>query len=1172
MQVSSFLRLVSLIVVGATIFAATAVAQVTTGSLSGTVVDPTGAVVSDATVTLINQGSGAKQQATTSSSGAFRFTFLSVGRYDLEISKPGFRSLKSSGIAVDANIEHTLGSLKMDVGQTTESVEVSSAAPLVESAQAQVSTAITGEALQTFAGVGENEGADFIALTLPGVAASRDNNFSNANGVGFTVNGIRGRNNDQQIDGQNNNDNSVAGPALFVSDVDFVNEYQATTSNFGPEYGRNSGSVINVVTKNGTNRWHGTVFGDETNSVFTSLTNIEKSFEGVTKPPRFNQEFTGGSIGGPLLKNKVFVFGGFDNQIDSSSAFFSTGALIPTPNGIGTLAGCFPGSASITALSNLGPYAVGGAPTVAGAPQTAYFDNAPVNNTTDPTNGDPACGYQLAGIQRFLPNGFHIYDWITRLDVHATDSDSLYVRYLYQRENFFNVAVTATSNAAGYPVNVPSLGQSGLIGWTHTFNNRMLNEFRVGYSRNAVQFGSNTVGSVPLMSNVADAMTSIGFTNSTLLGFGPASNFPEGRIVNSYQLQDNFSYTKGQHQLKWGANITNQRSPNVFLPGYNGIYTFSDWGAYAANTPSSTTLDEGNPEYPFKEWDTFLYVGDDWKVRHNLTLNLGLTWSYLGQPANLFHQETVAQQTGSNPVWLPSLPLSATTTPSIPALHNLFGPSIGFAWSPDTPFTRNGNTVIRGGYRLTYDPAFYNIFLNDATTSPAVLGDTFAGPGLPGVPASPLGPSVRAAYATLLPFGQLDPRNSPEVTINPHLSPDRVHEWSLGIQRNVAKDAAFEVRYVGNHGENLFQSVDVNPYIQGLASAFPSYIPAGDTPCPTASAVVPAAVGRVNCNTGIQLEVGNSGYSNYDGLQAEFRTSNIFRQLTLRTSYTWSKTMDNVSEIFNTFAGGNSETYAQNPLNVKGGEYSLSGIDFPQTWTLSFIEDVPFMRAQRGLLGHIAGGWAVSGTYILQSGQNYTPTQFFINSATSPIEDVAFDQAFNNTVPDVVRPFVGSTHAPATQVGIFAGDACVAYGAGCSLAPTSLVSLNGINNGAVAQVTNSQVRFIANGGEAETVFGVPFGNVRRNSVRDYHTDLGNFTAFKNFKFWERATLQWHMTMNNVFNHPNYGNTIPGISTFIESAGAGGAGAAFADPTVQSDANLSCPAGARCVYFGLKVIY
>ncbi len=1177
MQVRFFFRLVSLIVLGTAILSATGVAQVSTGSLSGTVVDPSGAVVSDATVTLINEGSSAKQQATTSTAGAFRFTFLSVGRYDLEISKPGFRSLKSSGISVDANIEHTLGALKLDVGQTSESVEVSSAAPLVESAQAQVSTAITGEALQTFSGVAENEGADFMALTLPGVAASRDNNFSNTNGVGFTVNGIRGRNNDQQIDGQNNNDNSVAGPALFVSDVDFVSEYQATTSNFGPEYGRNSGSVINVVTKNGTNHWHGTVFGDETNSVLTSLTNVEKDFEGVTKPPRFNQEFTGGTIGGPLLKNKVFVFGGFDNQVDSSSTIAGTGSLSPTPNGIGQLAGCFPGSASVTALSNFGPFAIGaGSPTVpAGTTTTANYGPATGVTVPVPNDGGTGCNVELGGIQRSLPNGFHIYDWVSRLDIHATDKDSFYIRYLYQKENFFDVAVTATSNAAGFPVNVPSLGQSGLVAWTHTFNNRMLNELRVGYERNAVQFGGNTLGSVPLMSQVANALASISFQDSTLLGWGVASNFPEGRIVNSYQLQDNFSYTKGQHQLKWGANITNQRSPNVFLPGYNGVYVFQDWGTYAANTPANTTLDIGNPEYPFKEWDTFLYVGDDWKIRHNLTLNLGLTWSYLGQPANLFHQETVAQQTGSNPVWLPSLPLSATTTPSIPALHNLFGPSIGFAWSPDTPFTRNGNTVIRGGYRLTYDPAYYNIFLNDATSSPVVLGQTFpVTPGpIPGLPAAPFGPAVRSAYASLLPFGQLDPRNSPEVTINPHLSPDKVHEWSLGIQRNVTKDAAVEVRYVGNHGENLFQSINANPYIAGLASAFPSYIPAGDTPCSASGAgSVTAAVGRVNCNTGIQLQVGNTGFSNYNGLQAEFRTSNIFRQLTLRTSYTFSKTMDNVSEIFNTFAGGNSETYAQNPLNVKGGEYSLSGIDFPQTWTLSFIEDIPLMRSQHGLLGHIAGGWALSGTYILQSGQNYTPTQFFINSATSPIEDLAFDSAFNNTVPDVVRPFVGSKSAPVTQVGIYAGDACGAYGAGCSLPGTTLLSLNGINNGAVNTVTNSQVRFIANGGEAESVFGAPFGNVRRNSVRDYHTNNSNFTLFKNIKFAERATLQWHMTMNNVFNHPNYGNTIPGISTFIENAGVAGEGTAFGDPKVQSDANLACPGGVRCVYFGLKVIY
>jgi len=450
---------------------------------------------------------------------------------------------------------------------------------------------------------------------------------------------------------------------------------------------------------------------------------------------------------------------------------------------------------------------------------------------------------------------------------------------------------------------------------------------------------------------------------------------------------------------------------------------------------------------------------------------------------------------------------------------------------------------------------------------------------LPGLPAAPFGPAIRAEYASLLPLGQLDPRNSPELTSPSTLRPDRVHAWSLGVQREITKDAVFEVRYVGNHAEDLFQSVNANPEIAGLQSAFPGAIPAGLTPCPAANAAVPSAIGRINCNEGILLQVGNTGFSNYNGLQTEFRTTNIFHQLTLRTGYTFSKTLDNTSEIFNTFGAGNSSTYAQNPLNVKGGEYGISGLDFPNTWTLSFVEDLPFMRTQHGVLGHIVGGWALSGTYILQSGQPFTPSQLAVNAFSSPVEDVAFDQSFNNTIPDVIRPFLGSASAPQTQVGIYAGDACAAspaftnWAVACATPPSTLISLNSLNaSGTVTQVSNSQVRVIANGGEAESIFNTPFGNAGRNILRDYHTNIGNFTLFKNIKFSERATLQWHMTMDNVFNHPNYGNTIPGISPYIENAGVPGANTTFGDPKVTSTADLACPAGSRCIFFGLKVIY
>ena len=1183
------------------LFCFPATAQVVTGSLSGTVTDQTGAVVDGATVILTNEATNATAKATSSASGAFRFSLLAVGHYTIDVSKEGFRKLRVQGAAVDANNESTLGALKMQVGQTSESVEVTAAPPLVESAQAQVTTAITGEALQTFAGVAENQGLDFIALTLPGVGASRDDNFTNTNGVGFSVNGIRGRNNDQQIDGQNNNDNSVAGPAIFVSDADFVSEYQVTTSNFGPEYGRNSGSVVNNVIKSGGNHWHGTVFGQEANSIFTSLTNTEKDFSGITKPPRFNQEYTGGTIGGPLVKDRLFVFGGFDDQIFSSKTTDVTGLLTPTPAGITTLATCFPGSPSVAALQTYGPYGVGaGNPTPSGSPTLLYSDNAPVNNTTDPNNGNvAACGYEVNGIQRTVPDGSHFYNWVSKLDYHATSADTISMRYLFQKQIFFNAEVAAGAQADGFPVNVPSLSQSALVDWTHTFSNRFLNELRAGYSRATVQFGGNTLGTVPTINDVGGALTSVAFTNGALLGYGPpSSNFPQGRIVNSYQLQDNLSFTMGRHQLKWGANITNQRSPNVGLPTYDGAFQFGDYGAYAANVPSAVSAVVGSPNFDFHEWDTFLYMGDDWKVKSNLTLNLGLTWSYLGQPANLFHQETVARQSGGNPLWDPNLPTSVTTSPNIGLVRNLFGPSIGFAWSPNGWGTGNGKTVVRGGYRLTYDPAFYNIFLGNSESAPVVLNQTFPTaqvPNPPGITAAPFGPAIRALYAPLFPTGQLDPRNSPEIITPPTLRPDKVHEWSLGIQREITSHAAVEIRYVGNHGENLFQSVNVNPSIAGLAATFPSLVPAGETPCATASA---PGFGRVNCNAGIQTETGNTGVSNYNGLQAEFRTTSLFNQLTMRTNYTWSKTLDNTSEIFNTFSAGNSETLSQNPHNLVGGEYGISGLNYPQTWNLTLVEDLPIMRGQRGLVGKLLGGWTLSGTYTLQSGQPYTPSQEFTNFASylaqpAEVEDANFNLALNNGIPDVVRPFIGNRSAPVNQVGIYAGDACIAgqviqngwnSSAVCAAAPNQLISLNQINAAIAAStlanpvpvpatpVTNSQVHLIANGFQSDSIFGTPFGNAGRNSLRDYHTNLGNFSVYKTFKFSERTSLQWHMTMNNVFNHPNYGNVSPGIFPYVENAGNPGYQSGFGTPQLEGTATLSCPAGTRCIFFGAKVLF
>lgn len=1201
-------------------------AQVTTGSISGTVLDQSGAAIPGVSVTATNTGTGAISKTRSDNSGLFRLSLLAVGTYNLEFAKQGFASTKMATIQVSSGVDRGLGAVKLQVGSTSTTVEVTAVAPLVQSTQAQISTTFTSTDLTTFPGISEAEGLDSLAVTLPGVSNSRDDAFSNSNGMDFSVNGIRSRNNDQQVDGQNNNDNSVAGPGLFMVNPDFVQEYDITTNNFSAEYGRNSGSAVNEVTKSGTNVWHGDVMGQENNSFLNALNNQQKAplaigGQALTKQPRLNTEFTGGTIGGPIWKHHVFVFGGFDDQITSQQSV-DTGGLTPTPTGLAQLASCYPNSPSVQDLQKFGAFGIGAGNPTPFAVETDELAGAPNPNFNDPVNG-PVCKVELGNVTRSLGTPFHQFDWIYRNDVVISDQDRLSGRYIFQKQHFFGNA------ARGYPTDVPDLSQSFLLDETHTFSSRMVNEWRGSFSRSNLEFGGNSLGNtVPPMSQLTSALANVAV--SGLLSYGPATNVPQGRIVNTYQLQDNWSFYQGKSQWKAGVNFTYQRSPNVFLPDINGAYSFSlftnsgaaftsaggcsiaagekvsvpgqpsraaSLSAYACDIPKTINIALGNPSLDFREYDTFLYVGNDYKMKSNLTLNLGLTWTYFGQPANLFHTLTTKQQTGPTPFWNPSLPLSVTTAPAIPAIHNLFAPGVGFAYSPKwggwLTGGDQGKTVLRGGYRYTFDPPFYNIYLNIASSAPQVILQTLSNfaPGTPPgdyalnnpLPLDPTGPNVRADLASSLVLGVSDPRTFNQTRITPNFGPDRVQDWSFGIQREFSSHTVVEARYVGNHGTDLFQSINQNPLIAGLAAAFPSVIPSGVTPCSAADAQVPSAIGRVNCSQGVIRERTNTGYSDYNGLQTEFRATNLLNQLTLRANYTWSKTTDNVSEIFSTAGAGNSLTISQNPLNFTSAEHGLSGLNFPQTFTVTAYEMLPFFRNEHGVLGHVFGGFGVSGSYILQSGQGYTPVQFCISSCVgSGLWDIPVDQGFFGT-DETARPYVGSLSAPATSVGMFFADACNLGLVGPSNAPNgdpcgfgttngvqdvpilpanTLISANTVNTaGTVATVSNKQVRYIANAPEANTVFGTPFGNVERNLARDARTNSANISFYKNVKFSERTTLQFHATMLNAFNHPNFSSVDP----FIDDAGFGFFGTAFGNAALST-------ASSRTIFFGLKVMF
>ncbi len=395
----------------------------------------------------------------------------------------------------------------------------------------------------------------------------------------------------------------------------------------------------------------------------------------------------------------------------------------------------------------------------------------------------------------------------------------------------------------------------------------------------------------------------------------------------------------------------------------------------------------------------------------------------------------------------------------------------------------------------------------------------------------------------------LDPRTQAQTNIPSNFRPDSAQSYSFGFEREVNKNSAFEARYVGNHATNLFQSINGNPFIATLAASFPQFT-TGLTPCPATQQIGPGAgtdVGRVHCGTGVLRTRTNTGYSDYNSLQTEFRANNLFKQLRMRVGFTWSKNTDNASEIFSTGTAGNTVAISQNPLSFGTAEHGTSGLDFPKNFYTDIGWEVPIFKEQRGAIGHLLGGWGFSAAYRLSSGQPFTPAQVGEASATGGnYYDNTFYQSFFG---EPARPFLGSNSAPLTAVGIFCGDAPVFFGP-LNCAPVGgnnqLVSMNALNaTGTLVAVTPQQVRFIENTGRAQTLFGTPFGNVGRNTVRDAKTNIVNMAVSKRFKISEKTSFEVHATALNALNHFNFSSVDP----VLADAGNTGSGNGFGDPSL-----------------------
>ncbi|MCY7375905.1 MAG: Plug and carboxypeptidase regulatory-like domain-containing protein [Pyrinomonadaceae bacterium] len=1250
----------------------------TTGNLQGIVRDPNGAVVAGAAVKVTNTGTGQVRETTTNEDGLYRVVNLLPGdSYQIEVTAVGFSTKIVENVAIRLATENS-GDIELGVQGASGEVTVTGEAPLINSTQNQLSTSYSEKQLTQLPYNGGS--IDNLALLTPGVVTPGDTDFSN--GVGISANGNRGRSNNFQLDGQDNNDNSVAGPSLSITNAEAIGDYQVTTNNPSAEFGRNAGAQINVITKSGTNEFRGSLFEFIQNNRLNSRTNIEKQYASAYRfladngfsqlkglanrngQNPFSYNRFGGALGGPIVKNRAFFFATFQADIQNGEQDVNNlgfGGYTFTPDSIRAAQALgLPGATSILGSTN-----VGGGPAFAKVPGTFYVVPA-----LQDTNGDgvvdafvnPGGAFTRSAFLcrvpavegacpagnlvplltgeaiRVAPNNFRAYQLITKEDFNITSKDTLNVRYIYDNTKFPNTAA-AGNLLTGASFDVPSKNNNLGVTYTRLINSTFTNEFRFNFSRLDVKFGDPD-GTLP--------GPGISFTgqrdvagNFSSLAFGTANNLPQSRLVDVYQQQNTFSASLGNHFVKTGFDIRQQKVNNFFLPNFLGVYRFRNIGTnssavnascplcqfYAANgntrngstafenlllaRPERITFALGNPRIETKQNDYFFFVQDDWRVRSNLTLNLGVRYEYSSTPFNpIIEKINEREANASTAIFNTAFPLEFRTAKKLKTDKNNFAPRVGFAYSPDFGFFgdrfRGGKTVIRAGFGIAYDPSFFNIVLNTVTAAPfAAAGSFFATPGIP--PAGqtspitfPFLPSTTAQLnrtpgTTTIINGVAqggDPRLFNQTRVDPNFYNPYTMQYSVGIQQEVFKDSVLEVRFVGSRIIGQYQTVNGNPNIQILnrqaqcLGLSPGTFTNGNvvgTAAPTAADACtgqgfnnrPGTTGngRLDPNFGPVRVRNNGATATYSGLQTRFDTR--FSDIIFNANYSFSRTIDNASEIFSTFAGGQSVANSQNPFDTRVGERGLSAFHQKHNFTANFIYELPFFKDQKGIAGKLLGGYQFAGIIRLGSGRPYTPVEFLGNI------DTLYESGFFSGV-GALRPFNGNSTAPVGTIAfgyeaacnqLFGGPECTGAVAG------NFIVYNTLKPGsqgvvvANAQAAQQMARLIYNDAglgalgvdlstlEAFRYFKTPYGDVGRNTFLGSNFYNVNLSMLKSFKITERMQLELRGEAVNLFNERNFG--VP--DAFTEDASFGNFVGSFQNPGYNTGS-------ARQLRFGVRFLF
>lgn len=1089
-------------------FGISALGQGNDASLTGTVMDPSHAAIANATVTARNKSTNFVQQVNTDTSGLYSFLSLPIGHYTISAEQSGFST---------AEVELTLETaqkarqdFELQIGQSQQTVTVESSAQNLSTQDASLGAVVSNQIVEDTPLYLRNW--DDLLRLVPGVQSNRYTDQSGATSAGrtgaFNVHGVHSLQNDFVLDGIDNNTFSENVQELSTQasrpSVDTIQEFKVITNPYSAEYGRSPGAAVVVTTKGGTNQFHGNAYEYLRNNYFDA--NDFFSNRSKLDKPKNNQNQFGASLGGPVLHDKLFGFFNYEGtRISRGVLRIST---VPLDN---ERIGDF--SAAAAAANGIAAY-----PTIYD-PTTG----SPFANNQIPAGDIDPFATKIMGLfpEANLPGQLNNYvrnalltdnadSYNGRVDWVPDSANTVFVRYSYSNRNRFipgnygGIGDGTSTSAWGRQV---LKGQSAVIGWTHVFSPTLVNEFRVGFSRDysfAEQdpFGQNQVDEfvpgVPENPAVAGGISQISLTNFTFIG--SPDFLPKQQVPQQYQWVDNLSKTIGRHSLKFGVDL---RAPmrNIYQdePGARGSLTFDK--IFTCQRDTTTQQCTGNTGISYADfllgyvkgsqltnvhfvdqrlWMLSGFVQDDFKLRGNLTINLGLRYDF-STPAlegdnEMANFDPTANGGAGGLVLAQSGSLEKRGLVQVNN-HN-FAPRVGVSYAV------NPKTVIHAGYGI-----YYMLFERYGSEDQLALNVPFIVNNVQSAASTATAPLflLRDGF----PADTLDP-NQPNLlsrvrirAVDPATPTPYVQQWSLGFQRELPWALTGELNYVGTRSIHLNVLADRNQPV------FDSNGQVGTVrPFPT--------LGYIE----YQLPV---GMGKYNGLEASLKRR--FRDgLSLGLAYTYSRSIDNTPQELESNSGA-----SPNGLNYSNW-FGPSDFDTPHRLVASYVYELPFGRGRRfvnsGVLSYIIGGFKTSGVYTFASGRPFTVSSG--GSIQSSLDSFGAVQATPNQI--------GTPHI----VGNVDCWYFVAKNGSCAAQEPSMTDAYQLQSPGF------------------------LGNVGRNTLRGPHTNVFDFSLMRDFPIYESLGLQFRWEVFNLTNTVQFGQP----SNNFSSSSAGKITSLAGDPRVM----------------------